>query len=73
MRRIYYVPGLISAVMSPIMFWFYGNRELQKPIPNVIDIGLPRKVHSTSSTDEKNRIYQNSFEPKFRNRKKRVF
>ena len=63
MRRIYYVPGILSAVMSPIMFWFYGNRELQKPIPNVIDLGLPHKVHSTSSTDEKNRIYQNSFEP----------
>lgn len=63
MRRIYYVPGLISAVMIPIMFWFYGNRELQKPIPNVIDLGLPHKVHSTSSKEEKNRIYQNSFEP----------
>ena len=63
MRRIYYVPGLISAVMIPIMFWFYGNRELQKPIPNVIDLVLPHKVHSTSSKEEKNRIYQNSFEP----------
>ena len=63
MRRIYYVPGILSAVMSPIMFWFYGNRELQKPIPNVIDLVLPHKVHSTSSKEEKNRIYQNSFEP----------
>ena len=43
--------------MIPFLFWFYGNRELQKPIPNVIDIGLPSKVHSTSSRDEKNRIY----------------
>ena len=67
MRRIYYVPGILSAVMSPIMFWFYGNRELQKPMPNVIDIGLPYKVHSKSSKEEKNRIYQNSFEP-YRNR-----
>lgn len=63
MRRIYYVPGILSAVMIPIMFWFYGNRELQKPIPNVIDLVLPHKVHSTSSKEEKNRIYQNSFEP----------
>ncbi|SEH76860.1 hypothetical protein [Epilithonimonas hominis] len=63
MRRIYFVPGILSAVMIPILFWFYGNRELQKPIPNVIDIGLPHKVHSTSSKEEKNRIYQNSFKP----------
>ena len=63
MRRIYYVPGILSAIMIPFLFWFYVNRELQKPIPNVIDIGLPSKVHSTSSRDEKNRIYQNSFEP----------
>ncbi|WP_312765948.1 hypothetical protein [Epilithonimonas sp.] len=42
-KKIYYFPGLISAVIIPILFWFYGNRELNKPIPNVIDIGLPAK------------------------------
>jgi len=54
---------LISAIIIPILFWFYGNRELQKPIPNVIDIGLPSKVHLKNSVEDKDRIYQNSFEP----------
>ena len=62
-KKIYYVPGLISAMIIPILFWFYGNRELQKPIPNVIDIGLPSKVHLNKSAEDKDRIYQNSFEP----------
>lgn len=63
LKKIYYVPGLISAIIIPILFWFYSNRKLNEPIPNVMDIGLPVKVHSTSSKEEKDRIYQNSFEP----------
>jgi hypothetical protein len=43
LRKIYYVPGLISAIFIPLLFWFYGNQKLQEPIPNVIDIGLPAK------------------------------
>ncbi len=66
MRKIYYVPGLISAVLIPILFSFYGNRKLNEPIPNVMDIGLPSKIHSTNSVEDKDRIYNNSFEP-FRN------
>lgn len=61
-RKIYYVPGLISAVIIPILFWFYGNHKYQEINVGVIDIGLPAKIHSTSSKEEKNRIYQNSFE-----------
>lgn len=63
LKKIYYVPGLISAIIIPILFWFYSNRKLNEPITNVMDIGLPVKVHSTSSKEEKDRIYQNSFEP----------
>lgn len=46
--KIYYVPGLISAIFIPLIFWFYGNRKLQEPIPNVIDIGLPAKSGSST-------------------------
>lgn len=46
-HKIYYVPGLISAVLIPILFWFYGNRKLNEPIPNVIDIGLPTKSNDS--------------------------
>jgi hypothetical protein len=42
-KKIYYVPGLISACIIPILFWFYGNRKLNEPMPNVMDIGLPAK------------------------------
>lgn len=39
----YYVPGLISAILIPLVFWYYGNRKLQEPLPNVMDLGLPAK------------------------------
>ncbi len=63
MKRIYYVSGLISACIIPILFWFYGNRKLKEPISNVMDIGLPAKIHSTNSHEEKDWIYRGSFEP----------
>ena len=43
LTKKYYVPGLISALIIPFLFWFYGNRKLQEPIPNVMDLGLPAK------------------------------
>ena len=43
-RKIYYIPGLISAVIIPLLFWFYGNRKLQEPLPNVIPFGISRKL-----------------------------
>ena len=55
LQKINYVPGLISAILIPILFWFYGNRKLQEPLPNVIDIGLSAKLSKET--------YQYSFEP----------
>ncbi|SFH80864.1 hypothetical protein [Halpernia frigidisoli] len=49
LKKIYYVPGMISAILIPLVFWYLGNRELQKPIPNVMDIGLPAKVESAKN------------------------
>ena len=48
LQKINYVPGLISAILIPILFWFYGSQKLQEPIPNVIDIGLPAKSGSST-------------------------
>ena len=46
-RKIYYVPGLISAIFIPLLFWYYGNQKLLEPVPNVMDIGIPAKhIHS---------------------------
>jgi hypothetical protein len=57
MKRIYYVPGLISAVIVPVLFWFYINPYVDKTKYNVIDIGIPAKLREDRSND----IY--SFEP----------
>ena len=57
-RKIYYVPGLISAIFIPLLFWYYGNQKLLEPVPNVMDIGIPAKhIHS-----EKCKTSQTCFE-----------
>ncbi len=43
MKKIYYVPGLISALLIPLLFWYYGNQRVH-PQYSVIDLGLPAKV-----------------------------
>ena len=59
LQKIYYVPGLISAILIPLIFWFYGSQKLKEPIPNVMDIGLPAKhIHS-----EKCKTSRTCFEP----------
>jgi hypothetical protein len=51
MKRIYYVPGLISAVIVPVLFWFYINPYVDKTKYNVIDIGIPAKLREDRSND----------------------
>ncbi|MDW9381849.1 hypothetical protein [Chryseobacterium sp. JV558] len=43
MKKIYYVPGLISALVIPILFWYYGNQKFENINLNVIDIWIPAK------------------------------
>ncbi|WP_435523522.1 hypothetical protein [Chryseobacterium indoltheticum] len=57
-KKIFYVPGLISALLIPILFWYFGNRKLQEPVTNVMDIGLPAKIDSSNKWS-----YAYSFEP----------
>jgi len=57
MKKIYYMPGLISAVIIPVLFWFYGTRKLNEPLLNVMDMGLPaKKVDGLYSSFE---LYKN--------------
>ncbi|MCA6065564.1 hypothetical protein JI747_000150 [Chryseobacterium sp. RG1] len=58
MRKIFYVPGLISALFIPILFWYYGSQRVHSQY-TVMDLGLPAKHKSTDSFD-------NTFE-QFRN------
>lgn len=43
MKKVYYVPGLISAILIPILFWHYGNQKFEEINASMIDIGLPAK------------------------------
>ncbi|RXM40887.1 hypothetical protein BOQ62_03670 [Chryseobacterium sp. CH21] len=43
MKKIYYFPGLISALLIPILFWYYGNQKFEDVNVSVMDIGLPAK------------------------------
>jgi len=52
-----YVPGLISALLIPVLFWYYGNIKRNEPIPNIMDIELPAKL----AEDKSNMNY--TFEP----------
>lgn len=49
MKKIYYVLGLISALLIPILFWYYINPYIDKTTYNVIDIGLPSKLAKDQS------------------------
>lgn len=55
MRKIYYVPGLISALLISLLFWYYGNQRVH-PQYMAIYLGLPVKVRP-------NRTFDNTFEP----------
>lgn len=45
-HKIFYVPGLISAILIPLLFCYYGNRKLNEPIQNTISIGLPARYET---------------------------
>jgi hypothetical protein len=44
MKKIYYFPGLISAIIIPLLFWYYGNQKFEEINLNIIDIGIPSKI-----------------------------
>ena len=57
LKKIHYVPGLISAVLIPILFWYFINQKYKEINISVIDVGIPKKL----SDDKSN--YQYTFEP----------
>lgn len=44
MRKIFYVPGMMSALLIPVLFWYYGNQKMNEPITNIMDFGIPSKI-----------------------------
>ncbi|SDI17038.1 hypothetical protein [Chryseobacterium jejuense] len=51
MKRIYYAPGLISALVIPVLLWHFGNRKIEEITTSVIDIGIPAKSTKGKSND----------------------
>lgn len=48
-NKIYYFPGLISAIIIPVLFWYYGNQKIEEARTSVMDIGLPAKLSKDKS------------------------
>lgn len=46
MKKIFYIPGMISAVLIPVLFWYYGSQKAEEVNVSVIDIGLPPKIRN---------------------------
>ncbi|MBE4949631.1 hypothetical protein [Chryseobacterium culicis] len=60
MKKIYYFPGLISAVLIPVLFWYYGNQKFEDINVCVVDIGLPAKEREgIKNTFESFETYRN--------------
>lgn len=57
-KKIYYVPGLISALLIPVLFWYYGNQKLNEPITNIMDFGIPAKYNPNIPVNQQNTLEQ---------------
>lgn len=55
-KRIYYVPRLISALLIPVLFWFYLSPYIDFTVANVIDVKLPLKGNNANADKEINNI-----------------
>lgn len=53
-KKIYYVPGLISALLIPVLFWYYITPYIDFTVTNIIDIRLPSKDKNANADKEKN-------------------
>ncbi|MGE8554493.1 MAG: hypothetical protein ACN6OB_11250 [Chryseobacterium jejuense] len=51
MKKVYYFPGLISALVIPVLLWHFGNRKIEEITTSVIDIGIPAKSTKDKSND----------------------
>ncbi|WP_083206677.1 hypothetical protein [Chryseobacterium sp. CBo1] len=56
MRKIYYVPGLISALLLPVLLWYCFTPYIDFTVTNVIDVQLPSKDKNANINQEENSI-----------------
>jgi len=48
-KKIFYIPGLISALVIPFLFWYYINPYIDETNYNIMDIWLPPKLDKDKS------------------------
>lgn len=59
-KRLYYVPGILSLIVIPLVFWFYGNNYLKENDFRVIKFNMPPKNHFEEFPDFVPEIHFNS-------------
>lgn len=57
MKRVYYFPGLISALVIPVLLWHFGNRKIEEITTSVIDFRIPAQLKKDNSN------YNDTHEP----------
>ncbi|MFP7657392.1 hypothetical protein [Chryseobacterium proteolyticum] len=58
MKKIYYFPGLISAVIIPLLLWYYVHQRIHTPY-TILDLGLPSKHKLNDSVDNTFESFRN--------------
>ncbi len=55
-KKIYYVPGLISALLIPFLFWYFGSQKYEEINISVLEFGIPAKYDPQIPVDQQNTL-----------------
>ena len=58
LRKIFYVPGLISAIIIPLVFWHLGSEKFEDINISYISIGLPFKYDPEISLEKQTYTFE---------------
>lgn len=58
LRKIYYVPGLISAIIIPLVFYYLGNQKFKEINISYISLGLPFKYDKDIPLEEQTYTFE---------------
>lgn len=55
-NKIFYVPGLINALLIPVLFWYFGNRKYEEINISILEFGIPAKYDPKIPVDQQNTL-----------------
>lgn len=55
-KRLYYVPGIISLLVIPLVFWFYVSNYIEQNDYRVISFNMPPKDHFENYPEENYKV-----------------